>query len=166
MAEAANAAAAPVAAQAAALLTAQAAPNPQAFALMPAMVGNRNNPFDWTRSSNNQKLYHKAVDKLSVAFKGKSDQVLILLGQAMLNIAIQSGWNVTLMTIPNAAGMARNIITDYGRITYEEVLLDCANINVVGAQHTRTAQQHVVDRNFPQTQFMPASSSLHSIMMM
>jgi hypothetical protein len=62
------------------------------------MVGNGKNPLDWTRSEN-QKLYHKAVEKLSLTFEGKSDQV-ILLGQALQNRGIQSGWNVHSWTSP------------------------------------------------------------------
>ena len=126
------------AAAAAAAAAANAPPNP--FALTPAMVGNGNNPLDWTRSEN-QKLYHKAVEKLSVTFEGKSDQV-ILLGQALQNRAIQSGWNATLMDIPDTHGTNRNLITDYGRITYEEIL-DWATTNVVGAT-TRTAQDNMM----------------------
>ena len=104
--------------QAAALAAAATAAIPAQFALTPAMVGNGNNPLDQMRSEN-QKLYHKAVEKLSVTFEGKRDQV-ILLGQALQNRAIQSGRNVTLVHIPDTHGTNRNLIMDYGHITYEE----------------------------------------------
>ena len=128
---AANAAA--VAAAIAASATPRTAP---IFAVTPALIGNRTVFLDWSKAENT-KLYHKAVEKLSVTFGGKGDQVL-LLNQSLKDRAAQCGWDTTILTIPDSDNVNRNIISEHGLITYENIR-DWANVNIIG-QHTRAAQ--------------------------
>ena len=128
---AANAAA--VVAAIAASATPQTAP---IFAVTPALIGNWTEFLDWSKAENT-KLYHKAVEKLSVTFGGKGDQVL-LLHQSLKDRAAQCGWDTTILTIPDSDAIDRNIISEHGLITYENIR-DWANAYIIG-QHMRAAQ--------------------------
>ena len=78
------------------------------FALTPALL---NTGFlDWTKPEN-VKLYTKAIEKLGFKFKGKPDQVILVLVQATQNRAELYGLDRTVINIPDADGTMRNLIT-------------------------------------------------------
>lgn len=116
-----------------------APPAPPVFALTPALVGG-NAFLDWTKSEN-IKLYHKAIEKLSFTFAGKHDQVLLLL-QAIDNRASECGWKQTIMTIPDANGTNRNLLAEHGLLTYDDIR-NWATTDIIG-QQTRKAQDNMM----------------------
>ena len=123
------------------------------FAVTPALIVNGTVFLDWSKAENT-KLYHKAVEKLSVTFGGKGDQVL-LLHQSLKDRAAQCGWDTTILTIPDSDAIDRNIISEHGLITYENIR-DWANANIIG-QHTRAAQ----DSNMMYQCLKPPESHKH-----
>ena len=108
------------------------------FALTPALL---NVGFlDWSKSEN-VKLYTKAIEKLDVKFEGKPDQV-ILLAQATQNRAGLYGFDRTIMNIPDSTGVPRNIITEHGLLSYDDIKAWAAT-SIVG-QQTRAAQDNMM----------------------
>ena len=106
------------------------------FALTPALVGQ--GFLDWTKHGN-RKLHQKAIEKLSINFEGKADQIL-LLGNEMTNKANQMGFDRTIMHIPDENGINRNLIKEHGLLSYQAIEM-WATTNVIG-QHTRAAQDN------------------------
>ena len=106
------------------------------FALTPALVGQ--DFLDWTKHGNS-KLHQKAIEKLSIKFEGKADQIL-LLGNEMTNKANQMGFERTIMNIPDENGTNRNLIKEHGLLSYPAIET-WATANIIG-QQTRAAQDN------------------------
>lgn len=106
------------------------------FALTPALVGQ--GFLDWTKHGNS-KLHQKAIEKLSIKFEGKADQIL-LLGNEMTNKANQMGFERTIMNIPDENGTNRNLIKEHGLLSYPAIET-WATANIIG-QQTRAAQDN------------------------
>ena len=95
---------------------------------------------DWSKSEN-VKLYSKAIKKLDFKFEEKLDQV-ILLAQAVQNRTELCGFNRSILTIPDKEGVDRNLITEYGLLSYTAIE-DWATTNIVN-QETRAAQDNMM----------------------
>jgi len=108
------------------------------FALTPALL--ITGFLDWTKPEN-VKLYTKAIEKLDFKFEGTSDQV-ILLAQATQNRVELYGFDRTVINIPDAEGTMRNLITEHGLLSYEDIRI-WAITNAVG-QENRAAQDNMM----------------------
>ena len=102
-----------------------------AFALGP---GRTNDVLDFTESSA-VKLYYKAIAPLETKLDGQPDNIAVFLA-SVADRARRFHWT-SILTIPVAGGVSRNLIKDYAQVTATEVR---ARATTYQGQQTRDAQ--------------------------
>jgi hypothetical protein len=97
-----------------------AAPQPT-YALSPART-NADQFIDYT-TADGKKLFKAATEPLSIKFDVEGKNVNMF-NELLLTRANMAGWDSgqgDILTIPDANGNDRNLITEYGRLTMEEI---------------------------------------------
>jgi hypothetical protein len=90
---------------------------------------------DYDNDTQDAKTYYKAIAKLETPFDGQAENVSLFLANTQER-SRRFGWSTTL-TIPDANNANRNLITEYGQVTMQEVM---ARAQQYIGQPTRDAQ--------------------------
>lgn len=127
--------------QAAAAAAQQPVQQAVAFALAPNQADDQ--VIDYSTKSG-IKRFERAIESLSSKFNGKSNEMTVFKGDLLLR-ATNCGWDngmadADIINIADANGTARNLITEYSRLTKERIV-QWATANIVNRQ-TRAAQNN------------------------
>jgi hypothetical protein len=86
------------------------------FSLTPAL--NNTRPVDYSTSAG-MKIYKSAIEKLNHMFDGEVGNLRLFL-QALQQRSDSFGWD-GILTVPDNDGIGRNLLSEYGRVTMENV---------------------------------------------